>query len=838
MAEPYWESTQVPAGAVAPRSWVDPELTTAASLDLSGQWDFRFGHRADGSDLTEFAPSAITVPGHGQLQGFGHPQYTNVVYPFPMDLPHVPEENPTGEYRRPITVPESWQGGRILLRFDGVDSCARVSLDGSHIGVTAGSRLPVEFDVTDLLEPGVSHELVVRVHQWSAGSYVEDQDMWWLSGIFRPVTLLHRPDGSINDFWLNADFDPATGAGHIAVELDSTAAVLEIPELGIATQLPPGEKFGIDCGSVEPWSSERPRLYAGTLRSAGESIAVRLGFRRVQVRDGQIRVNDNPVLFRGVNRHEWDVRTGRAIDAATMAADVSLMKSNNFNAVRTAHYPPQPHFLALCDEAGLYVIDECDLETHGYLVDEHTSTPENPVLAPEWVEPLVDRMKRMVERDKNHPSIIMWSAGNESGQGPATDAMLEWTGSRDDSRLRIYEGDKSSKHVDVYSLMYTPHLKVAAIGEHREEAYADPEADARRRQLPFVMVEYAHAMGLGPGGLSEYAELFERYPRCQGGFIWEWIDMCIDTGDGRWLYGGDFGEQRHDANFVADGLLFPDRTPSPALADVKAVFSPVRLELAEASAGTIRVHNRHEVLDLGGFLLSWQAEYDGVCQVRAVTSLPPVVAGDALEVALPEGIAAALAVGTAIVSLAVVVSDPDGREIAKSAAVVHRPAAKAAGVSDGVTVGEADEKLSGEVLERELRALFGEFTIEPRLWRAPIDNDRPFSWQPRDDAWRAAGLDKLEHTRSLNAEGMLIHSESPGHEWALLTRITARHGSGPHGVGIAAAAASHGGSIIELSITQNFTGRPPAQLPQMGLDLVLTEDFSALEWLGQGPAES
>ncbi|MDD0858497.1 glycoside hydrolase family 2 TIM barrel-domain containing protein [Arthrobacter alpinus] len=405
-------------------------------------------------------------------------------------------------------------------------------------------------------------------------------------------------------------------------------------------------------------------------------------------------------------------------------------------------------------------------------------------------------------------------------------------------------GDKSSKHVDVYSLMYTPHIKVAAIGEHREEAYADPEADARRRQLPFVMVEYAHAMGLGPGGLSEYAELFERYPRCQGGFIWEWIDMCIDTGDGRWLYGGDFGEQLHDANFVADGLLFPDRTPSPALADVKAVFSPVRLDLAAAGAGTIRVANQHEVLDLGGFLLSWQAEYDGVCQVRAVTSLPPVVAGDALEVALPEEIAAALAVGTSIVSLAVVVSDPEGREIAKSAAVVHRPAAKTAGDSDEVTQGEADEKLSGEVLEHELRALFGEFTIEPRLWRAPIDNDRPFSWQPRDNAWRAAGLDKMEHTRSLNAEGMLIHSESPGREWALLTRITARHGGRDHGArglgaGISAAADSQGGSsLLELSITQKFTGNPPAQLPQMGLDLVLTEDFSDLEWLGQGPAES
>ncbi|WP_287933215.1 sugar-binding domain-containing protein [Arthrobacter sp.] len=226
MTEPYWESTLVPTGAVSPRSWVAPADTTAESLDLGGRWDFRFGTRADGSDLPEYAPSSITVPGHWQLQGFGRPQYTNVAYPFPLDLPHVPETNPTGEYRRNLTVPESWQDGRILVRFDGVDSCARVSLDEVPVGATTGSRLPVEFDLTDKVKPGTTHELVVRVHQWSVGSYVEDQDMWWLSGIFRPVTLLHRPDDSINDFWLDADFDPAMGTGTISAELDAAGATL------------------------------------------------------------------------------------------------------------------------------------------------------------------------------------------------------------------------------------------------------------------------------------------------------------------------------------------------------------------------------------------------------------------------------------------------------------------------------------------------------------------------------------------------------------------------------------------------------------------------------------
>ncbi|MFC8302581.1 glycoside hydrolase family 2 TIM barrel-domain containing protein [Specibacter sp. NPDC057265] len=825
MSAPYWEATLVPTGVEPPRSWVAVDDTDAGALSLDGRWDFRYGRRADGSDLGDFVPDAITVPGHWQLQGHGQPQYTNVRYPFALNSPHVPEDNPTGEYRRSFAVPAGWDGGRVLLRFDGVDSCARITLNGHELGVSTGSRLPVEFDVTDLLSDG-GQELVVRVHQWSAGTYVEDQDMWWLSGIFRSVTLLHRPADSIRDFWLNADFEPATGLGTVTAEVDAPAAVLSFPELGLEAELTAGTASSIDCGPVEPWSAERPRLYTGVLRTAGESITVRLGFRRVRVEQGQITVNGNPVLFRGVNRHEWDARTGRAVSAAVMATDVELMKANNFNAVRTAHYPPHPHFLGLCDAAGLYVIDECDLETHGYLIDEFTSTPENPVLQPEWVEPLRQRMQRMVERDKNHPSIILWSPGNESGAGPAVDAMLEWVGRRDPSRLRIYEGDKSSRHVDVYSLMYTPHEKVRALGEYREEPHADAAADEHRRTLPFVLVEYVHAMGLGPGGLSEYDELFATYPRLQGGFVWEWIDMCIDPGDGRWLYGGDFGEELHDGNFVADGLLLPDRTPSPALADVKAVFSPIRVDLANVKDGSIGVHNRHEVLDLAEFTIAWRAELDGECVFQVQEQLPPLPAGESMELAVPAGVLAAVAPGPAIASVHVRILSGAGLEVTRNAAIVARPADHAL-AADGALATAGSALLSGAELERGLESLWGVHSLSPRLWRAPIDNDRSFSWQPRDDFWRKAGLDQLTHRHENGPEGITIHSTPPGLEWSLVTRIA--------GTPLPATGGATGG--LELDITQDFTGEPPEHLPQIGLDVALVDDYCQLDWLGLGPGE-
>ncbi len=570
-------------GTLPPRAW--PPGSDAARLSLDGSWRFRLSPHAgaptdfaaDGYDASAWGE--LRVPGHWVLQGHGAPAYTNTLYPFPVDPPFVPTGNPTGDHLRVFDLPRDWPaGGEAVLRFDGVESCARVWLNGTELGEFKGSRLPHEFAVAPLLRER-GNVLAVRVHQWSSGSYLEDQDQWWLPGIFRDVTLLHRPEGAVRDHSVHASYDHESGEGTLRVDCEPAGRVL-IPELGIDTAT--GDSATVP---VEPWSAEQPRLYQGELVTAGERVRLRVGFRTVRVEDGLIKANGRPLLFKGVNRHEFHPETGRALDPQTMREDVLLMKRHNINAVRTSHYPPHPVFLDLCDELGLWVIDECDLETHGFHAVDWRG---NPVADPRWTPALLDRAARMVERDKNHPSVIIWSLGNECDTGEGLTAMARWIRDRDPSRPIHYEGDLSCADTDFYSRMYADHAEVAAIGRGEEQPLPDGESDARRRAMPFLQCEYAHAMGNGPGGLAEYQELFETYPRLQGGFVWEWIDHGLAHPEYGYAYGGDFGEELHDGNFVCDGLLFPDRTPSPGLLDFKSVIQPVRMD-GDGREGLVRV---------------------------------------------------------------------------------------------------------------------------------------------------------------------------------------------------------------------------------------------------------
>ena len=621
-------------GGLPPRAW--PGGSDARSLDLSGSWRFRLSPRADADPgfadpgFDDAGWASLPVPSHWQLHGYGAPAYTNVVYPFPVDPPHVPTENPTGDYRVGFRLPEGWDAERTVLRFEGADSSLQVWLNGRELGSSTGSRLPVEFDATSALAAGGrDHLLAARVRQWSAASYLEDQDMWWLSGIFREVRLLARPAGTIGDWFVHAGYDHRTGAGTLRVDADVPAR-LSVPELGVDAAA--GET--VQLPAVEPWSAESPRLYDGQLAGDGERVALRIGFRTVAVEDGVLTVNGRPVLFRGVNRHEFHPDLGRAVPEEVMLADVLLMKRHNLNAVRTSHYPPHPRFLELCDAYGLYVVDECDLETHGF---EPVGWRGNPVDDPRWRDALVDRMRRTVERDKNRPSVVMWSLGNESGSGRNLAAMAAWARERDPSRPLHYEGDRSCADVDVYSRMYPTHDEVDQIGRRQEPPLDDPGLDARRRAMPFVLCEYGHAMGNGPGGLWEYQDLFERHPRCAGGFVWEWIDhgLRTRTADGAefFAYGGDFAEPLHDGNFVADGLLFPDRTPSPGLAELKKVVEPVRI--TEDPDGGIRVTNLHEVLDLSHLTFEWSLEAWGVAVASGQLEVPELGPGEAATIAPP-----------------------------------------------------------------------------------------------------------------------------------------------------------------------------------------------------------
>ncbi|NNN33920.1 DUF4981 domain-containing protein [Streptomyces sp. S3(2020)] len=823
----YVEDVSPGRGALPPRAWYT--ASDAKSLSLNGSWRLRVSPTIDAED-DSFAEEGydagdwaeVSVPGHWVLQGHGSPIYTNHLYPFPVDPPHVPTENPTGDHLRVFDLPRDWdlsEAGAVL-RFDGVESCARVWLNGTDIGEFKGSRVAHEFAVGHLLKP-VDNVLAVRVHQWSAGSYLEDQDQWWLPGIFRDVTLLHRPADSVLDFFVHADYDHVTGEGTLRVDSDVDGRVrVAALDIDVAT----GEPVTV---AVEPWTAESPRLYDGELVTGGERVPLRIGFRTIVLEDGLIKVNGRAVLFKGVNRHEWHPETGRALDLETMREDVLLMKRHNLNAVRTSHYPPHPAFLDLCDEYGLWVIDEADLETHGF---HEQDWRDNPVDDDRWTPALLDRAARMVERDKNHPSIVFWSLGNEAGTGRGLTAMAEWIHGRDSSRLVHYEGDWNCRDTDVYSRMYADHAEVERIGK---ELDGGPQG---RRRLPFIQCEYGHAMGNGPGGIADYQELFEKYDRIQGGFIWEWIDHGIAHPELGYAYGGDFGEELHDGNFVCDGLVFPDRTPSPGLIEYKKVIEPVRIE-GDGGDGTVRVTNKYDFADLSALAFTWSYEVEGESVESGSLSVPALKPGESADVKLPEPPADHRGAETRWTVRALLADDsswgPMGHVVAWGQfPVAARPlpsvAATDGPVLDGrrITLGPA----SFDARTGALRTVGGIAVESPRLdvWRATTDNDEG-EWNGGicySKLWRTLGLHRMRHR--------LDSVELSDDALTVRTRVS----PAAREVGLATVYRwTSDGNRLKLTVSVAPEGEWTVPLPRLGVRLGLAE-ADAVEWFGGGPGEA
>ncbi|TCO55057.1 glycoside hydrolase family 2 TIM barrel-domain containing protein [Actinocrispum wychmicini] len=782
----YLDDVSPGHGALPPRAAFTSD---ARSLCLDGDWQFHLspspadapaGFELDSFDATDWP--TLPVPSNWQMHGHGQPAYTNHLYPFPVDPPYVPSDNPTGDYRVEFSVP--WDGPTVL-RFEGIDSCGRVWLNGVELGVTRGSRLPVEFDVTGVLK--ARNLLAVRVHQWSSGSYLEDQDMWWLSGIFRSVTVLERPVGGVPDFFLRASYDHVAGTGRVEVETDANA-VLSIPELGI--DAPVGQP--IDVGLVEPWTAETPRLYDGVLATDTERVPVRIGFRTVSIEDGLLKVNGRRILLKGVNRHEHHPDLGRAVPYVLAREDVLLMKRHNINAVRTSHYPPDPRFLDLCDELGLWVVDECDLETHGFT---EVGWERNPSDDPQWTSAYLDRMSRMVERDKNHPSVILWSLGNESHTGRNLAEMASWTRQRDDTRPVHYEGDYDCAYVDVYSRMYMTHAEVEEIGQ--------------AQGMPFILCEYAHAMGNGPGGLLEYRDLFEKYPRCQGGFVWEWIDHGIRQQDanGRefFAYGGDFGELIHDGSFVIDGLVFPDRTPSPGLVEYAKVIEPVRIDGR-------RVTNHYDFRTLAHLDFDWILEEDGQERAAGTLDLPTVHPGQSTDLPFPELPATAKESWLTIRA--------HTREDTPWAAKGH----VVAWGQVNVTPRPATTTRPARPFDHTPGTLLGIPVEEPRLdlWRAPTENDRP----ENERAWRDAGLHRLQHR--------VVSDETTGMSRVVRTRVAPPARAQGMAVTYTWTASD---AAVHLNVTIEPEGEWPV-LPRLGLRMALPGGYDQVEWFGLGPNEA
>lgn len=638
------------------------ELNRSASqgfMLLSGKWAFNYFNHPEKVPAAFYQQpmnnwSEITVPGMWQMEGHGKLQYTDEGYPFPIDVPHVPTHNPTGAYQRQFTLPADWLQRQIIIKFDGVETYFEVYLNGQYVGFSKGSRLSAEFDLSPYVQAG-DNLLSVRVMQWADSTYIEDQDMWWMAGIFRDVYLIGQPQVHLHDLTVVTQFDEnycdaelqiscelrnltgtdATGYQFHAQLFDGEKCVAQQNYAALTVQREASCRFVMPVQQPKQWNAEQPNLYLLllTLRdNFGEIVEVvpqQVGFRDIKVRNGLFYVNGRYLKLHGVNRHDHDHKKGRAVDMARVERDIILMKQHNINSVRTAHYPNDPRFYALCDQYGLFVMAETDLESHGFAnVGNISRITDDPA----WEQAYVERIERHVQAQKNHPSIIIWSLGNESGYGCNIRAMAARCKQLDSTRLVHYEEDRDAEVVDVISTMYSRVSMMNAFGE-----YPHPK--------PRIICEYAHAMGNGPGGLAQYQAVFNQHKSLQGHYIWEWCDHGLlvhdEQGRERYQYGGDYGDYPNNYNFCMDGLIYPDQRPGPGLREYKQVLCPVDVQQTE-QADILRVENRYWYNTLGDIEFRVAYQVDGKTLMQQTLTLSHLLPGEseALQLmppALPAG---------------------------------------------------------------------------------------------------------------------------------------------------------------------------------------------------------
>ena len=734
---------------------------------LNGEWQFRYYPSfsmvpdQDGNALPLEDADTITVPKCWQTElgrGYDVPNYTNIAYPFPVDPPFVPDENPCGLYRREFTLPRLAEGKSVYLNFEGVDSAFYVWINGVFAAYSQVSHMTSEIDVTKLVKPGVN-DIKVLVVKWSDGSYLEDQDKWRMSGIFREVYLLFRDKTHIKDIFVKCSLDDSFSSAEFEAELSVTGRAkvsykmlspdLRVLSEGSRTMSGKGTVKFPAIGSPALWSDEIPALYTVVLSCGNEHIAVKTGARKIEIKNKCIYINGKAVKAKGVNRHDSHPVLGYATPVEHMKRDIMIMKAHNVNMVRTSHYPNDPRFYELCDEYGIYVCDEADIETHG--------TEPRALLSddPAWKEAYVDRARRMVERDKNHPSVIFWSLGNESWYGCNHVAMTEWIRSRDRSRLVHYEGanvgycgGERPDITDVNSHMYPP------------PEYCVEYCHDKKYTMPLFLCEYCHAMGNGPGDLREYWEAIESNKEFFGACVWEFCDHSVATGDiysaPSYTFGGDFGDKPNDGNFCVDGLVYPDRTPHTGLLELKQAIMPVKV--TETVPGTVEIKSRRFFKPLDDVSLAWSLRLNGKTVLSGVVpslGIPPEKKKRIkLFDSLPDG------KGTFTVDLSFRQNRPTewapaGYEVGFSQFVhetAGKPAAPAAGTPYAVSADEDSSYItvkSGETVYvfKKNSGMIERITdngedlivspVRPDIWRAPADNDVRIL-----DDWKFQGYDR------------------------------------------------------------------------------------------------
>lgn len=843
---------------------------------LSGRWSFTLWQNPvdlpDGFETEAFRESGwggIEVPSNWQMQGYSRPNYTNVNYPYPVDPPRVSQDNPVGLYRRTFTVPKDWWGRQTFLVFEGVDSAFYVWVNGQKVGYSQGSHMPSEFNITGLLREG-PNLLAVQVLQWSDGSYLEDQDMWRLSGIFRDVYLTCTPNVHIRDVrirplldsgycngvldlrlllhpFLNPDGKPFLVRAELLDDHKEKicSLVVNAPEMP-ATGQDYVLEARMEVSAPRLWSAEDPALYQLLLElvdEKGETLewqSFTAGFRQVEICDQMLLVNGRPVKLQGVNRHETDPDRGHAVTYESMLQDIILMKRNNINTVRCSHYPNDVRWLELCDTYGLYVIDEADLETHGF-----EPVGDWPQLAndPEWEVAFLERAVRMVERDKNHPSVIIWSLGNESGYGINHDRMADWIRQADGTRPIHYESAFDAPLVDLVSVMYPTVQRLVQQGQKQD----DPR--------PFFMCEYAHAMGNGPGSLKEYWEAIRKYPRLIGGCVWEWVDHAVRrrTTDGiEWFaYGGDFGDLPNDGDFCIDGLNFPDRKPYPGLLELKKVHEPVEVLPVDLEKGLVLVRNRYSFLSLTHLDAAWElVEDESVLQAGRLPRLD-IPAGGEREINLGVPLPKAKPGAEYWINFRFTLAEAQpwaekGFELARIQLVLplkssSRPVLE---VMDIPAVRYKVGKGTLAVVGVDFRCEFDTFrgrlasweyrdaaliSLGPQLvtWRAPTDNDINI-----EKEWRKAGLDRLvpkllrmelvEEKR----ESLVIETDTSWGTYSLRPAFACKMRYTLFGRG----------DLLIDTLVEPLRDLP--MLPRLGLQMRLPGKFNNFQWLGRGPHEN
>lgn len=845
---------------------------------LNGEWDFLYLKSVynitdefylPGYDRAGF--DKIPVPSVGQNHGYDRHQYTNIKYPFPYDPPHVPVDNPCGVYVREFYADTSWNGMRKYINFEGVDSCFYLWINGKFTGYSQVSHSTSEFDITDYVHEGVN-TIAVLVLKWCDGSYFEDQDKFRTSGVFRDVYILIRPENHIRDFFVRTSLKEDYKKAEIKVDMDICGS---IP--GIDYKLTDnstgnieaqgnvnGKSISIEMDNPKLWSAEIPHLYTLIIRSDYETISVQVGIREIKAENGIVYLNGQKIKFKGVNRHDSDPVKGPAVDVKDMIKDLMLMKQHNINAIRTSHYPNSPLFTELCDKYGFYVIAEADIEAHGTtaVYGGGQDGKSFPMLAhdPEFEDAVIDRVESCVIRDKNHPCVVIWSLGNESGYGKNFESALDWLKGYDNSRLTHYESslyppegyDADYSSLDLYSRMY------ASCEDIIEYFQGDNVSK------PLILCEYSHAMGNGPGDLEEYREQIERYDGLCGGFVWEWCDHAVYMGrtvDGRkkYFYGGDFGEFPHDGNFCVDGLVYPDRRVHTGLLEYKNVLRPLRLVNENSKDGKFTFKNMLDFINTKDFLfISYEVTKngevisDGIIDEPGLLDIQPHEKKDICLTlhGVEEGdcyikfdyiqkddtpfVGSGHLLGFDQVKLAV---DKVGLKEDKITCILGEPDSKEGEIS--VVESDRNAIIIGDNFRYTFNKMTGVFDkliyknnvildkpMNYNIWRAPTDNDRNVRHK-----WEEAGYDRTL-SRSYNTQ---VFEENGNVRIITELSLLAVHIQRIMSISTEWNIAENG--LISVNIQAERNMEMPF-LPRFGLRLFLPEYIRNVEYFGYGPHES